>query len=75
MMKSMWIVQNVLIRKERIINMMLIDSLMCNKALIDDQWVIARPLRLRGIRGFIQRLSDCWGILRDKGDMVIFYKQ
>lgn len=61
--------------KEGIINRMLVDSLVDNKAYIDGQWVIARPLRLGGIRGFIWRLKDCWAILRDKGDMVIFYKQ
>lgn len=48
-----------------------IETLINDKKLIDNKWVIARPERYI----FISRIIDCIQILCGKADVVTFYKQ
>ena len=36
------------------------------------KWYIARPLRLDGIDGVINRIKDAWLVIIDKADAVTF---
>ncbi len=47
------------------------DKLSECKKLIDNKWVIARPLG----GPFLWRLWDAWQVIRGKADAVFFYKQ
>ncbi|WP_163662076.1 hypothetical protein [Adonisia turfae] len=40
------------------------------QANIDGQWVPARPTRLAGVAGLIDRIKGAWAVLTDKADAV-----
>lgn len=55
----------------------LIDNLIRMRETVTDiegEWVIAKPYRLYGIRGFISRLKDAYRVLIDKSRAYHFYQ-
>ena len=51
------------------------DLLKDTSTYIDGKWVVARPCRINGLYGLIQRIKDAWKVFIGEVDAVKFYKQ
>lgn len=51
------------------------DSLNSNKIFIKGKWFVARPMRMSGLRGLLQRFKDTFEVIIGTADAVKFHDQ